>query len=146
MCDALAATPRVKRAGVGTGPGEGSAFYGRITRQRAIHREFLRRRGQCRPRTGEAMRQRSMRDFDLKVRLSGVGFLLLAALCLSALSADRGSPDAQPSGFDLCMALIAVCSGCVGAALALEGRWLFEPVSDPRARRNVHGDDARDKE
>ena len=36
--------------------------------------------------------------------------------------------------------------GFLGAALALEGRWLFEPVSDPRARRNVHGDDARDKE
>lgn len=70
--------------------------------------------------------------------------ILLAVLCLALLPADRGNPDAQPSGFDFCIALLAVCSGCVGAAFVFEGRRLFEPVSDPRARRNINNDDPRD--
>lgn len=91
------------------------------------------------------MKQRSLQDFDIKVRISGVGLILLAALCLSLLPADRGNPDAQPSAFDVCTALLAVCSGCVGAALVFEGRRLFDPVSDPRARRDVHRGEVRAK-
>ncbi|WP_140851100.1 hypothetical protein [Sphingomonas glacialis] len=90
------------------------------------------------------MKQRSLRDFDFKVRMGGAGLLLLATLCLFFLPANRGNPDAQPSAFELCMALVAVCSGCGGAALVLEGRRLFEPVSDPCTRRNVHGDETRE--
>ncbi|MDY7524316.1 hypothetical protein [Sphingomonas sp. 10B4] len=91
------------------------------------------------------MKQLSLRNFDFKVRLSGAGLILLAALCLSFLPADRGNPKAQPSAFELCMALVAVCSGCFGAASVFEGRRLFEPVCDPRTRRNMHSDDVREK-
>lgn len=90
------------------------------------------------------MRLRSLRDHDTKIRLSGGALILLAALCLAVLPADRGHPDAQPTVMELCIAFLAVSSGCAGAAFLFEGRKLFEPVSDSRARRNVHGHDPRD--
>ncbi|WP_157134548.1 hypothetical protein [Sphingomonas sp. PAMC 26605] len=90
------------------------------------------------------MKQPSLHDFDVKVRLGGAALLLLATLCLFSLCANRGNPDAQPSAFELCVALVAVCSGCGGAALVFEGRSVFEPASDPRTRRNVHGNEPRE--
>lgn len=80
---------------------------------------------------------------DVEVRAGGAALILLAALCLFFLRGHRGHPEAQPSTLELCVALAAVCSGCVGAGLLFEGRRLFDPVTDPRARRNVHGNDSR---
>lgn len=90
------------------------------------------------------MRRSSVRDGDYKVRLIGAGLLLLAALCLGVLPAHRGDPNAQPSAAEVCVALVAVCSGCVGAGLLFEGRRLFDPVGGWRSDRNTRGDRPRD--
>lgn len=76
---------------------------------------------------------------DMLVRATGLGMVLLSALLLSVLHRVPGGAHLQPTVAELCIALVAVCAGSSGAAMACIGRALFLPVPDPRRDRNRDG-------
>lgn len=86
------------------------------------------------------MQRLSLRSFDLKVRLGGVGLLLVAACLLAVLSARSPDRARQPTVLELCMAFAAVCSGSTGASFVFVGRQMFEPVLSPRERAMPEGE------